>query len=241
MSNILTNKFENSEIRVFIIENEPWFVAKDVASVLSIKNISDAVSDFDNDEVSSFKLDTFNPDGSFNKKSNLLILSESGLYSLIMRSRKPIAKPFQKWVTKEVLPSIRKTGSYSLQKEVHDLKKVDLNEIQETLKIGSEILETLNSKNVFEKIQLDNFLKSQNGISVLELLKINFENMFFLPTELGKFIGISPIEMNQNLREKGLQIKSENGWKFTEKGQKFGLDVSETFPQIKWKIEVLFL
>jgi prophage antirepressor-like protein len=241
MSNILTNKFENSEIRVFIIENEPWFVAKDVATVLSIKNISDAVSDFDNDEVSSFKLDTFNPDGSFNKKSNLLILSESGLYSLIMRSRKPVAKPFQKWVTKEVLPSIRKTGSYSLQKEEHDLKKVDLNEIQETLKIGSEILETLQTKNVFEKIQLDNFLKSQKGISVLEILKINFENFLFLPTELGKFIGISAIEMNQNLREKGLQIKSENGWQLTEKGQKFGVDVSENFPQIKWKIEVLFL
>jgi predicted transcriptional regulator len=62
-----------------------------------------------------------------------------------------------------------------------------------------------------------------------------------LPTELGKFIGISAIEMNQNLREKGLQIKSENGWKLTEKGEKFGLDVSENFPQIKWKIEVLFL
>jgi prophage antirepressor-like protein len=241
MSNILTNKFENSEIRVFIIENEPWFVAKDVATVLSIKNISDAVSDFDNDEVSSFKLDTFNPDGSFNKKSNLLILSESGLYSLIMRSRKPVAKPFQKWVTKEVLPSIRKTGSYSLQKEEHDLKKVDLNEIQETLKIGSEILETLQTKNVFEKIQLDNFLKSQKGISVLEILKLDFENFLFLPTELGKFIGISAIEINQNLREKGLQIKSENGWQLTEKGQKFGVDVSENFPQIKWKIEVLFL
>ncbi|EJF06024.1 prophage antirepressor [Thiovulum sp. ES] len=73
---------------------------------MEIKNISDAVTDFDKDEVYSFKLDTFNPDGSFNKQANLLFLAESGLYSLIMRSRKPVAKPFQRWVTKEVLPTI---------------------------------------------------------------------------------------------------------------------------------------
>jgi prophage antirepressor-like protein/predicted transcriptional regulator len=215
-----------------------WFLAKDVLMLLQDNknpDVSNATKDLDNDELTRFKI------VSGGQSREMLFVSESGLYSLIMRSRKPIAKPFQKWVTKEVLPSIRKTGSYSLQKEEHELKKVDLNEIQETLKIGSEILETLQTKNVFEKIQLDNFLKSQKGISVLEILKINFENFLFLPTELGKFIGISAIEMNQNLREKGLQIKSENGWQLTEKGQKFGVDVSENFPQIKWKIEVLFL
>jgi prophage antirepressor-like protein len=62
------------------------------------------------------------------------IISESGLYSLIMRSRKPVAKPFQKWVTKEVLPSIRKTGSYSLQKE--EKVQFDFEEIQKVVKIG---------------------------------------------------------------------------------------------------------
>jgi prophage antirepressor-like protein len=215
-----------------------WFLAKDVLAILQNNNdpnVGQATKDLDVDELRSFKII------SGGQSREMLFVSESGLYSLIMRSRKPIAKPFQKWVTKEVLPSIRKTGSYSLQKEVHDLKKVDLNEIHETLKIGSEILETLNSKNVFEKIQLDNLVKTQNGISVLELLKINFDNLLFLPTELGKFIWISASEMNQNLREKGLQIKNENGWKLTEKGQKFGVDVSENFPQIKWKIGVLFL
>jgi prophage antirepressor-like protein len=236
---ILPFHFQNNDIRTLIDEQGSiWFLAKDVLMLLQDNknpDVSNATKDLDSDELTRFKI------VSGGQSREMLFVSESGLYSLIMRSRKPIAKPFQKWVTKEVLPSIRKTGSYSLQKEVHDLKKVDLNEIQETLKIGSEILETLQTKNVFEKIQLDNFLKSQKGISVLEILKINFENFLFLPTELGKFIGISAIEMNQNLREKGLQIKSENGWQLTEKGQKFGVDVSENFPQIKWKIEVLFL
>jgi anti-repressor protein len=234
MNEILPFNFQNQKIRTVLVNNEPWFVAKDISVVLDIKNNRQFLVDLDEDERGSFKMTTSGGE------QDLSIVSESGLYSLIMRSRKPIAKPFQRWVTKEVLPSIRKTCSYSLQKE-EQAEKVDLNEIQETLKIGSEILETLNSKNIFEKIQLDNFLKSQKGVSVLEILKLDFENFLFLPTELGKFIGISAIEMNQNLREKGLQIKSENGWKLTEKGQKFGVDVSETFPQIKWKIGVLFL
>jgi predicted transcriptional regulator len=84
-------------------------------------------------------------------------------------------------------------------------------------------------------------VKTQNGFSILETLKINFDNLLFLPTELGKFVGISPVEMNQNLKEKGLQTKIDGVWKLTEKGQKFGVDVSEIFPQIKWKIEVMFL
>ncbi|EJF05904.1 prophage antirepressor, partial [Thiovulum sp. ES] len=109
---ILPFDFKNQKIRTFLIDNEPWFVAKDIAKVLEIKNISDALSEFDDDEKSSIVLN----DGTEGNPSKLII-SESGLYSLIMRSRKPVAKPFQKWVTREVLPEIRKTGSYSLEKE----------------------------------------------------------------------------------------------------------------------------
>jgi prophage antirepressor-like protein len=108
---ILPFNFENNKIRTILINNEPWFVAKDIAKILEIKNVSDAIKDFDDDEKSDVVL---NYDGKTSGKA--LILSESGLYALILRSRKPITKPFQKWVTKEVLPSIRKTGSYSLQK-----------------------------------------------------------------------------------------------------------------------------
>ncbi|EJF07545.1 prophage antirepressor [Thiovulum sp. ES] len=177
------------------------------------------------------------PEGFFGNQGSIILINESGLYSSILGSKLPTAKSFKKWITREVLPQIRKTGSYSLQKT----EKLDFEEIQKTLNFGEKVLETLNSKNVFEKIQLDNLVKTQNGISILETLKINFDNLLFLPTELGKFLGISPVEMNQNFKEKGLQMKTDGVWKLTEKGQKFGVDVSETFPQIKWKIEVLFL
>lgn len=104
-------QFQNERfgtVRVVMRNNDPWFVAKDIAECLEISNVSDACSRLDDDEKAIGKADTLG--GS----QDLLIISESGLYTLIMRSNKPEAKQFRKWVTSEVLPSIRKTGKYSL-------------------------------------------------------------------------------------------------------------------------------
>lgn len=104
-------QFQNDKfgtVRVVMRNNDPWFVAKDIAECLEISNVSDACSRLDDDEKAIGKADTLG--GS----QDLLIISESGLYTLIMRSNKPEAKQFRKWVTSEVLPSIRKTGKYSL-------------------------------------------------------------------------------------------------------------------------------
>jgi prophage antirepressor-like protein len=168
---------ENHSIRIILIDNVEWFVSKDIALLLGYTNPQKAIRDHCKKSVTfnSFK----GVNDSFTLDPQTKLIPESDVWRLIIKSKLREAERIEEWIMEEVLPSIRKTGSYSLQKEVHDLKKVDLNEIQETLKIGSEILETLNSKNVFEKIQLDNFLKSQNGVSVLELLKINFENFLF--------------------------------------------------------------
>lgn len=109
-SNIFTFQFHNSvdhEIRTIQKDDGSiWFVAKDVCDTLEIKNSRDAISNLDDDERGVGNADT--PGG--NQK--LSLVSESGLYMLIFRSRKPEAKKFRKWVTSEVLPEIRKTGSY---------------------------------------------------------------------------------------------------------------------------------
>ena len=90
---------------------EPWFVAKDVCDILGISNPSMAVTALDKDEVA--QIDPKDYLGSENRSNQAVnIVSEPGLYKLIMRSRKPEAKEFQRWVTHEVLPSIRKTGGY---------------------------------------------------------------------------------------------------------------------------------
>ena len=92
---------EFGEMRSFSINNEPWFVGKDVASILGYKNYRDALNrHIDEEDKGVAECDT--PGG----KQNLTVINESGLYSLILSSKLPTAKKFKRWVTSEVLPSI---------------------------------------------------------------------------------------------------------------------------------------
>lgn len=104
--------FSNEEfgkVRVLSIDNEPWFVGRDVAEVLGYSNTRDAISKHvDEEDKGVAKCDT--PSGA----QQMTIINESGMYSLILSSKLPNAKKFKRWVTSEVLPSIRKTGSYNL-------------------------------------------------------------------------------------------------------------------------------
>ncbi len=84
--------------------DEPWFVAKDVCDILGLNNVTKALSPLDDDERSNFKL---------RRQGKTNIISESGLYALIFKSRKPGDRKFQKWVTSEVPPAVRKIESYS--------------------------------------------------------------------------------------------------------------------------------
>lgn len=109
--------FQNAgfKVRVLIRDNEPWFVAKDVCACLELGNVSQTCSRLDDDERGIISNDT--PSG----KQEMLIVSEPGLYSLIGSSKKQEAKAFKRWVNHEVLPSIRKTGSYSVhQPTIYD-------------------------------------------------------------------------------------------------------------------------
>jgi len=98
----------NWKVRTVLKNNKPWFAAKDVCCCLEIQNPRDSVSRLDDDERGVVKTDT--PGG----MQNITVVSESGLYSLIFKSRKQEAKNFKKWITSEVIPSIRETGSYSI-------------------------------------------------------------------------------------------------------------------------------
>ncbi|MDA2732889.1 phage antirepressor [Bacillus cereus] len=98
------NNEELGQVRTVVQGENVWFVAKDVCKVLEIKNTTMAMQKLESDEVTKFNL------GGLSGETN--IINESGLYSLIMTSRKPQAKTFKKWVTSEVLPSIRKHGAY---------------------------------------------------------------------------------------------------------------------------------
>ncbi|ATO38724.1 phage antirepressor Ant [Geobacillus thermodenitrificans] len=98
--------YGETQVRTIIKNGEVWFIAKDVCSVLDIKNSRDALGRLDEDEKGVVLTDTLGG------KQQMLCVNEAGLYNLVLRSRKPEAKQFKRWVTHEVLPTIRKTGGY---------------------------------------------------------------------------------------------------------------------------------
>lgn len=129
--------FKGSSLRTLTDEaGEPWFVAKDVCDILGMSNPSMAVTALDKDEVA--QIDPKDYLGSENRSNQAVnIVSEPGLYKLIMRSRKPEAKEFQRWVTHEVLPQIRKTGGYIPTSETDD----DMTILAKAVMIGQRTME----------------------------------------------------------------------------------------------------
>lgn len=122
MYNIIV--FENKRfgnIRTFVEEGkqEPWFVAADVCRALEVKNARDAVARLDDDEKNTVVL----TDGN-RGNPNVTVVSEPGLYALVLSSRKPEAKEFKRWITHDVIPSIRKSGGYIAGQE--DMSDADL-------------------------------------------------------------------------------------------------------------------
>ena len=116
MSNLAQFEFSSNQVRVLILDNEPWFTAKDVALVLGYTEparMLQLVDEEDQKVINPQKLDSTILVESFGSNTfKLSVINESGLYSVIFNSTKAEAKAFKKWVTSEVIPTIRKTGSY---------------------------------------------------------------------------------------------------------------------------------
>lgn len=106
MSDIQIFNYQSNEVRTVEMGGEPWFVLKDVCNILGISKYRDTAARLDADERGSVEVDTLGG------TQQVIAVNESGLYHVILRSDKPEAAPFRKWVTSEVLPSIRKNGGY---------------------------------------------------------------------------------------------------------------------------------
>ena len=131
--------FRGASLRTLTDEaGEPWFVAKDVCDILELNNITEALRPLDDDEKTNFR----NSEVAQSGGRAPLIISEPGLYKLIMRSRKPEAKEFQRWVTHEVLPQIRKTGGYIPTTDADD----DMTILAKAVMIGQRTMEAQKQK-----------------------------------------------------------------------------------------------
>lgn len=118
MNNLQLFNFEGNEVRTLKIEDEPYFVGKDIAKILGYRKPENAISTHVDDED---KTTTLIQGNGSNYKSKTTIINESGLYSLILSSKMPNAKKFKHWVTSEVLPAIRKHGAYMTDRKAYDI------------------------------------------------------------------------------------------------------------------------
>ena len=109
--------YDDQLVRTVVVDNVPWFVAKDVCAALELSDVSMSVSKLDDDEKLIQKIFVSG------QNRDVVVVNESGLYTLILRSNKPEAKRFRKWVTSEVLPNIRKNGIYDITGELAELKR----------------------------------------------------------------------------------------------------------------------
>lgn len=239
--------FNQNQVRTVIKEGEPWFIARDVCDILELGNVSQALSALNSDE----KMTITNSDSHSGERGgaqSYLIVNESGLYALVFKSRKPQAQTFRKWVTSEVLPTIRKTGRYNLEyvaPSIYDTAASTFSGYTRVAKLfGLEGNAALISANVATR--------KVTGIDFQHDLQIELktpdQHYLLTPTQIAERLHLSgPREANRLLAARGLQTKESGQWVPTDKGKAFStlLDTGKKHTngcmvqQLKWKESVL--
>ena len=209
--------FENPEfgsIRTVELEGEPWLVGKDVAEALGYTNPRKALDDHVDTE------DKMQGDGvtirdSIGREQHPTIINESGLYSLVLSSKLPTARKFRRWVTSEVLPSIRKTGGYNLPKDYPSALRALADAEEKRLALLAENEAQRQVIADFEPVKqyVDTILQSKDAVTT---------------TQIAADYGMSAKELNRILFQEGVQHKVNGQWILYKKYTGKGLTVSRT-------------
>ena len=237
MNDIQLFYYEGNRARIVMIDGQAWWVAKDVCDILGYTNVTKALNDhLDEDERSSLTI----REGTSNKggNPNMNIISESGLYCLILRSNMPKAKEFRKWVTGTVLPQVMRNGI----PEKHEEK------LSEAIMLSARmILDAAGIKDNQLALALDRVASHYTGYSLLALSGVTLiaptKCQLLTPTEIGKHFGVSGRKVNTILCEEGYQKKNGKNYEPLEPGEPFavmqdtGKQHSDGTPvrQLKWE------
>ena len=240
--------FSNDEfgsVRAFTKEGAPWFVANDVATALGYADAKQAVRDHCNyaellKGVESTPF-TSSPRG-------IMVIPESDVYALIFGSKLPSADKFRRWVCEEVLPSFRKTGSYSMP-------QITPGPLADKVIAAQVIFRAANLKDNQLTLALDKVYRADTGKSALETagiqLKAPVQTNMLTPTEIGAVLAphMSAKAVNRVLEAQGLQYRLPNGkWEPTELADEYGYVLLDTnkrhsdgtpVTQLKWSTKVL--
>lgn len=217
--------FEENEVRTVLVDDEPYFVGKDVADVLGYSNTAKAIRDHvDIEDRRSERI--VHPSGG---AQDSVVINESGLYSLILKSKLPSAKKFKRWVTSDVLPTIRKHGMYAKEEL---LDNPDL-----LIEVASRLKEERTKRLIAEQQVKELKPKADYYDTILA-------NPSLLPISvIAKNYGMSANKMNQLLHELGVQYKQGNVWLlyadyqnegYTHTEMKLWEGSSQMKPNTKW-------
>jgi prophage antirepressor-like protein len=235
--------FENKDfgsVRVVERDGEPWFVARDVAKALGYSEASNPARLFANIPEEWKGIQRMNTLGG---EQEMLTISEQGLYFFLGRSDKPAALPYQKWVAGEVIPSIRKTGSYSVTAQGIAPVSKDFQAVFTAMSLFMDKNQAALCANTAVKNLHNTDLLALAGATHLPTQD---DRQFYTPTELGKESGVSAVAFNKLLESNGLQEKHSDKWEATEKGKEFCkmFDTGKkhggsNILQMKWSRDVL--
>lgn len=245
MSNIAPFNFDGQSVRVLEINGEPWFVGKDVAEALGYKDTTNAIKQHCKGVAKHHPLQTAGG------RQEVRILSEPDVLRLIVNSTLPAAEQFERWVFEDVLPTIRKTGTYTAKKQPDPLKLTT--EAARALPALIRAGRLLGLDKNAAAIAANQAIYGMTNVNLMQqlghthLVAENQDSGWYTPTELGGIMGTSARGVNLLLAEAGLQVKIGEKWEATEVGREFsrlfdtGKRHASGVPvtQMKWSKNVL--
>ena len=208
-------------VRTLIMNGEPYFVGADVTDILGYKNSRDTLAKrVDAEDKGVAKCDTLGGD------QEMTVINESGLYSLIITSKKPEAKRFKHWITSDVLPSIRKHGMYATPETVEDI----LDNPDNMIKILTAYRDERKANEALKQevaVRDQQLLEMQPKVSYYDIV-LQCEDLLRI-TSIAKDYGWSAERMNKELHEKGIQYKTPDGqWLLYQKYAGQGYTATKT-------------
>lgn len=211
-----TKQFNNDlfSLQVLTIEDQPYFIGKEVAAILGYVRSDNAIRNHVDSEDKL--MHRFSASG---QNRNMIIINESGLYSLILKSKLPQAKQFKRWVTSEVLPSIRKHGAYLTDSKLDEV----LSNPDTIIKLATQLKE---EKQKVKSLAQDlNIAKPK--IEYHDLI-LNNDSLLSV-NQIAKDYGLSARGFNQLLHDLGVQYKQSNTWHLYAKYQRFGFTQTQPY------------